>query len=146
VGDLLLTAGGEWRRVVAISPTPTEATVYNFQVEDNHDFFVGESGLLVHNAGACNIGDDSEAYDKYWDDLGKPKSPSESAPYDMRNRYDTGTGELKSVTTYDEYGRRAYRYEIQDDTRHGPGYHIYGDSPAFPSYDLYKHVPFDFFD
>ncbi len=25
------------------------AAVYNFEVEDNHDYFVGQSGVLVHN-------------------------------------------------------------------------------------------------
>jgi len=56
VGDRILTVSGEWGAVTGISPTPTEATVYNFQVEDNHDFFVGEAGYLVHNPPACGFG------------------------------------------------------------------------------------------
>ncbi|MGD0729719.1 MAG: RHS repeat-associated core domain-containing protein [Terracidiphilus sp.] len=50
VGDLLETTQGNWRRVVAITPLPGQETVYNFTVDLNHDYFVGETGFLVHNA------------------------------------------------------------------------------------------------
>jgi hypothetical protein len=30
-----------------------QETVYNFTVAKNHDYFVGETGFLVHNAGGC---------------------------------------------------------------------------------------------
>jgi hypothetical protein len=30
-----------------------QQTVYNFEVEDDHDYFVGKAGLLVHNDGPC---------------------------------------------------------------------------------------------
>jgi hypothetical protein len=49
VGDAVLTTKGTWSQVTAVSSTQTEATVYNFEVEANHDYFVGDSGLLVHN-------------------------------------------------------------------------------------------------
>jgi len=29
--------------------------VYNFEVDDNHDYFAGSPGLLVHNGGPCDI-------------------------------------------------------------------------------------------
>ena len=56
VGDQLQTLQGNWRRVVAITPLPGQETVYNFTVDQNHDYFVGETGFLVHNAGDCNCG------------------------------------------------------------------------------------------
>jgi hypothetical protein len=54
VGDLVETVQGNWRRVVAITPLPGQETVYNFTVDLNHDYFVGETGFLVHNECSCN--------------------------------------------------------------------------------------------
>jgi len=55
VGDVVLTAKGTWSKVTALPITETEATVYNFEVEGNHNFFIGSSGLLVHNV-SCKFG------------------------------------------------------------------------------------------
>jgi hypothetical protein len=52
-GDLLLTVQGRWVKVLSITPLG-EQTVYNFTVDEDHDYYVGTSGLLVHKAGACN--------------------------------------------------------------------------------------------
>jgi RHS repeat-associated protein len=52
-GDLLQTLDGQWRRITAITPLQNEATVYNFTVANDHDYFVGQTGFLVHNAGGC---------------------------------------------------------------------------------------------
>ena len=52
VGDILVLATREYVLVEQIYheflETPT--TVYNFQVDDNHTYFVGCAGILVHNA------------------------------------------------------------------------------------------------
>jgi hypothetical protein len=41
-----------YRRVTAaIASREGEQTVYNFEVDANHDYFVGKTGLLVHNCG-----------------------------------------------------------------------------------------------
>ena len=53
IGDLVQSLQGNWRRVVAITPVANQETVYNFTVDQNHDYFVGETGFLVHNAGDC---------------------------------------------------------------------------------------------
>jgi len=50
LGDRLLTMKGEWRAITAITPVTGEVTVYNFTVAKDHDYFVGETGFLVHNA------------------------------------------------------------------------------------------------
>jgi len=52
-GDLLETPAGGWRRVVSIRSLSGEQTVYNFTVANDHDYFVGQTGFLVHNAN-CN--------------------------------------------------------------------------------------------
>ena len=54
VGDFVQSVQGAWRRVVAITPLPGQETVYNFTVAKDHDYFVGETGFLVHNAPPCN--------------------------------------------------------------------------------------------
>ncbi len=48
-GDLLQTAQGSWRRVLSNTPLAHTETVYNFTVDQDHDYFVGETGFLVHN-------------------------------------------------------------------------------------------------
>jgi hypothetical protein len=56
VGDRVLTAKGQWHGVTAIAPIEGEQRVYNFEVEGNHNYFVGSNGLLVHNEGPCAFG------------------------------------------------------------------------------------------
>ena len=29
--------------------------VYNFEVEDNHNYYVGDNQVLVHNDGGCTV-------------------------------------------------------------------------------------------
>jgi len=54
VGDLVLDRGGNWRKVLAVKPLEGLQTVYNFEVDGDHDYYVGKSGVLVHNALLCN--------------------------------------------------------------------------------------------
>jgi hypothetical protein len=55
VGDLVQTIAGDWRRVQSITPEADTDTVYNFTVDQDHDYFVGETGFLVHNQNCgCN--------------------------------------------------------------------------------------------
>jgi RHS repeat-associated protein len=58
VGDALLTKDGKWTKLVQISSLQRRETVYNFEVEENHDYFVGKKGILVHNAGPCFVSTD----------------------------------------------------------------------------------------
>ncbi len=49
IGDSVLTSSGLWTEVLAISLVDKEQIVYNFEVAENHDYFVGAAELLVHN-------------------------------------------------------------------------------------------------
>ncbi|WP_167883873.1 Hint domain-containing protein [Leptospira stimsonii] len=49
-GDITLTAEGETLKVVSILIDERQETVYNFEVEEDHTYFVGEVGVWVHNA------------------------------------------------------------------------------------------------
>jgi RHS repeat-associated protein len=48
-GDEVRRPGGEWARVASVGPLGVGAEVYNFEVADDHDYFVGVPGVLVHN-------------------------------------------------------------------------------------------------
>jgi hypothetical protein len=85
-----------------------------------------KSGNRALAEGADEVLDEAARYQKYWDDL-QGKAPVKSAPYSIRNKY-TPEGELKSVTTYDKFGNRAYQYEVHPSVRHGEGYHIYDNT------------------
>jgi Pretoxin HINT domain len=73
-GDLLQTDQGDWRMVTAIRPLRQEETVYNFTVAKDHDYFVGQTGFLVHNA-RCNCS---------LTPPGGPSFPGTSGPWSSR--------------------------------------------------------------
>jgi hypothetical protein len=56
-GDEVRRLGGGWLRVVGVKNLEVRETVYNFEVEGFHTYFVGEIGAWVHNT--C------------WDDIAK---------------------------------------------------------------------------
>nr|WP_232369534.1 polymorphic toxin-type HINT domain-containing protein [Leptospira abararensis] len=74
VGDVLSLADGALVEISNIRSYNVEPTkVYNFEVEDNHSYFVGEDGVLVHNyfdlavevvSISLDIADFAEAYKK----------------------------------------------------------------------------------
>ena len=49
IGDEVLQANGSWSFVESVTVRESGAKVYNFEVSDNHNYFVGEIGTLVHN-------------------------------------------------------------------------------------------------
>ena len=50
-GDILVLVNGEYVVVEKVQHEILEApvTVYNFQVEDYHTYYVADSGVLIHN-------------------------------------------------------------------------------------------------
>ena len=48
-GDEIRLADGHWAKVQSVEFRQSEQ-VYNFEVAQNHNYFVGEQGLLVHNS------------------------------------------------------------------------------------------------
>jgi RHS repeat-associated protein len=54
VGDSLQTYTGQKLAINSIQLIPGGKTVYNFEVEDFHTYFVSDQKVLVHNAGPCN--------------------------------------------------------------------------------------------
>ena len=83
-------------------------------------------------------------YQAYWQGLTKP-APEQALPYEIIPRY-TGNGMIESYTTYDKLGFRAYLYEVGPSVRHGPGYHVYNQTPplgASGKGPRGEHIPFD---
>ena len=92
-GDLGLTARGDWLKVISISPVDNEQTVYNFEVEDNHNYFVESAGLLVHNAGPCLFG--NQVHQNFLDVLTE-QTGTDAADWEMA----TAPGETGVDATY----------------------------------------------
>ena len=49
VGDEIKSVSGNWIKVLRLKQRKGGALVYNFEVSDNHNYYVGQTGLLVHN-------------------------------------------------------------------------------------------------
>ncbi len=52
VGDKVLSKNGKWTPIVEISRDDKPTKVYNFEVEENHNYYVGDVGILSHN---CDV-------------------------------------------------------------------------------------------
>ncbi len=53
IGDVMRYSNGQLHEITEITSKPLTETVYNIETEDNHNFYVGETGVLVHNASAA---------------------------------------------------------------------------------------------
>lgn len=53
-GWQVFTLSGTPAMITSVEPVTTDAAVYNFEVADNHNYFVGRSGLLAHNTFVCD--------------------------------------------------------------------------------------------
>ncbi|GGJ99946.1 hypothetical protein GCM10011583_34200 [Streptomyces camponoticapitis] len=58
-GQWLRTSAGTHVQITALSRWTQQATVYNLTVADVHTYYVlaGETPVLVHNSGGCNVAD-----------------------------------------------------------------------------------------
>jgi hypothetical protein len=104
-GDLLLTLAGQWRSITAITPVKTEQTVYNFTVDKDHDYFVGETGFLVHNAGGCGCKTNRHHYTPKFIG-GNPKGPFSTIPSAY---HDLITAAFRTAATSRGYGYQYWR-------------------------------------
>lgn len=57
LGDTVVTLSGEKYKIEAIDKDYYDGiiVVYNFEVEDNHNYYVGDNQVLVHNDGGCTV-------------------------------------------------------------------------------------------
>jgi YD repeat-containing protein len=57
LGDLVLSLDGQWKELKGIRREIQPQSVFNLKVEEMHNYFVGQSGLLVHNDKSATGGD-----------------------------------------------------------------------------------------
>ena len=67
-GDILVLVNGEYVVVEKVQHEilETPVTVYNFQVEDYHTYFVANTGILVHNSCERGVGGKGWKGDRKW--------------------------------------------------------------------------------
>ena len=56
VGDNVLLANGTWHEIKDIKVSVQLTTVYNFEVANNHNYYVGKNQILAHNKGGGGSG------------------------------------------------------------------------------------------
>ena len=49
VGDIVMDVKGKYYSITKITSKDIIETVYNLEVNDNHNYYVTESKILVHN-------------------------------------------------------------------------------------------------
>jgi|GEM_PF-3102910 len=54
-GMVVLTMSGAMLTVDSVAAKDTFATVYNYDIETHHNYFIGDAGILVHNGGGCFV-------------------------------------------------------------------------------------------
>jgi hypothetical protein len=79
-GDEIFTSNGGWLRVASGTWLSQRQTVYNFEVEDFHTYFVGEAGAWVHNTCAADPRAVNRVAPKKGPRKTKAGTPRKSAP------------------------------------------------------------------
>jgi hypothetical protein len=85
-GDQVLRADGTWADVLSVHQLQGGAKLYNFEVADNHDYFVGQIGALVHNKCTYNANGgtiERETTKKLWSNLGTSPVPANRAVHHL---------------------------------------------------------------
>lgn len=97
-GDILVTVNGEYVVVEKIQHEILEApvTVYNFEVEGFHTYYVSSACILVHNKCADNY--------NARDNIGTSRAPKQGYPDSTYTQISSDNkGTIVSQTTYNEY-------------------------------------------
>lgn len=135
-GDFLETPTGGWRRVVSVQALSGEQTVYNFTVDQDHDYFVGQTGFLVHNR-SCDCGSRREAFRTAKRELGIPMS---SVP----QVFGPSSPEFWQFGLNPSLNRRLYIFDGEGSERFGIREDWPAEYPTGPSQDPhFNYRPFD---
>ncbi|MEM9645846.1 MAG: polymorphic toxin-type HINT domain-containing protein, partial [Planctomycetota bacterium] len=118
-GDLLLLASGRESTVTSIVEWPAgdgeEFTTYNFSVQDDHTYFVGEAGVWVHNTG--NPCDESfELFAKLRrQGMGHTEAYTEALRSLLKHGDEGAALIRKHAADLDNYITQAYKHALKND-------------------------------
>lgn len=100
-GDILVTVNGEYVVLEKVQHEILEnpVTVYNFEVEDFHTYYVGENNVLVHNS--CSH--KSSSWRKQKSDYWKSHKDTASDLYDLSDKNMALMSKGKAPIGYDGY-------------------------------------------
>ena len=121
-GDILVRSNGEYVVVEAIEHELLESpiTVYNFEVEDFHTYYVGDTSVLVHNK--CN----NECLSPE-NRVGTGSPENNGTPNGTFTKV-TDSGEVYSFTRYNADSQPVVRIDFMGRPHAGvlPHIHVYG--------------------
>lgn len=108
VGDKLISVNGEDLSVddCYIEECEVSTTVYNFQVEDYHTYFVGENKVWVHNADCVGANGTQISSETVWKNGKTERIDVENSAPGIRD------GNLH----YHDHDNRKYYYDIKEKT------------------------------
>jgi hypothetical protein len=114
-GDEIFTSRGGWLRVKGSTWLSEGQTVYNFEVEGFHNYFVGEAGAWVHNTSRMpNPKEPSIKWDQYsqrWRDVATgqyTKGPKMPKGFGKPSTWKEGTKDVSSEMIVTREGQRVY--------------------------------------
>ncbi len=150
-GDKLLQRDGKTAYIASITHTTTATTVYNFSVANDHNYYVGNAGLLVHNCPILGADDAADAADDAGRYLAK-KAPKQVTPGTRRleGQHVNDQGRVEPwVAHYDEYGRQIGRTDYNAGNRTAgippTHYHRYEYGPGRQGgQEVESHIPGEF--
>ena len=87
VGDLVLLSDGTLQKIIKINSELKHETVYNFEVSNTHNYYVGKNQVLAHNKGGG--GGKNSA----------PKKQKREKPVKEKDRYHDLKEKIKDLTT-----------------------------------------------
>ena len=101
-GDKLTLADGNTATVTNVAYEDTHATVYNFEVEDFHTYYVGTESVLVHNNGGNCM-----------------KTASALAQGGSKGGSYSGTGEYGDVGGHHVHAKAGFKGDVNYDPKKG---------------------------
>ncbi|MCU0467396.1 MAG: polymorphic toxin-type HINT domain-containing protein [Arcicella sp.] len=111
-GDSVLTQSGKLAAVESVSFIDSTATVYNIEVAEQHNYFIGEAGLLVHNK--CLITSLTEKLGTEWNKL-QNTLITLNVPLDQR------VALYKAIDALDANNAKAFTNTFAVDTKFAKG-------------------------
>jgi Pretoxin HINT domain len=83
-GDSVTNYFGKKLAITSIEIIAKQTTVYNFEVEDYHSYYVSKQQVLVHNNGPCNLANNKSAGKALEEKVLKEKKAQYGSNYEVK--------------------------------------------------------------